>query len=174
MSLRETINKKPGVFVGVSAAVVVLAIIWLVYALRGSKPTPMVVISKGFFSDDDGKTFYADDLKNIPPYEHNGKKAYRAKVYQVKGTSQRFVGYLESYDEKTKKHIEEQMAKGMDPASAMQGVNILVKKPGGGKWIQCGSIVSPEVAHVIEVKSPDGKKGEELEYVLPTQADVNG
>ena len=174
MSLREDINKKPGVFVGVSAAIVVLAIIWLSYSLRGNKPKPQVITTKGFFSDDDGKSFYVDDLKNIPPYDHNGKKAYRASVYQVKATKQRFVGYLERYDEKDKKRIEDQIAKGMTPAQAMQGVDLEVKKPGGGKWAHVGATVSPEVVHIIDVKSPDGKTGDDIQRILPTQSDVNG
>lgn len=174
MSFREDINKKPGVFIGVSAAVVVLAIIWLAYSLRGTKPAAAVLTTKGFFSDDDGKSFYADDVKNIPPYDHNGKKAYRARVYEVKGSNQRFVGYLESYDEKAKKHIEDEMNKGIDPGTAMQGVDMLVKKPGPGKWVKVSSTVSPEMMHVITVTSPDGKKGEELQRVLPTQAEVKG
>lgn len=174
MSFREDINKKPGVFIGVSAAVVVLAIIWLTYSLRGNKPTTTVVTTKSFFSDDDGKTFYVDDVTNIPPYEHNGKKAYRARVYEVKGSTQRFVGYLEGYDEKSKKHIEEEIQKGQTPALAMQGVDILVKKPGPGKWVKVGSMVSPEAVHVVTVTSPDGKKGEELQRVMPTQEEVKG
>ncbi|HEX5242160.1 MAG TPA: hypothetical protein VFW23_02775 [Tepidisphaeraceae bacterium] len=174
MSFREDINKKPGVFIGVSAAIVVLAIIWLVYSMRGSKPAAMVLTTKAYFSDDDGKTFYADDVSNIPPYQHNGKKAYRAKVYEVKGSGQRFVGYLEGYDDKAKKQIEESIKKGLDPASAMQGVDLEVKKPGPGKWVKVGAMVSPEMTHVVTVTSPDGKKGEELQRVLPTQSEAKG
>lgn len=174
MSFRDDINQKPGIFIGVSAAIVVLAIIWLVYSLRGSKPVAGVITTKAFFSDDDGKSFYVDDISNIPPYEHSGKKAYRARVYEVKGSGQRFVGYLESYDDKAKKQIEEAIKKGIDPATAMQGIDILVKKPGPGKWVKVGSMVSPEMVHAVTVTSPDGKKGEELQRVLPTQAEAKG
>lgn len=174
MSFREDINKKPGVFIGISAAVVVLAIIWLVYSLRGTRPPAAVLTTKAYFSDDDGKTFYVDDLSNIPPYQHNGKKAYRAKVYEVKGSGQRFVGYLEGYDDKARKQIEESIKKGLDPGTAMQGVDIEVKKPGPGKWTKVGGMVSPEIAHAVTVTSPDGKKGEELQRVLPTQAEAKG
>ena len=42
-------------------------------------------------SDDDGKTFYPDSVFNFPPYDHNGKPANRAFVYQC--DRGKFVGF---------------------------------------------------------------------------------
>jgi len=51
-----------------------------------------VKVTTVFFSDDDGKTFYADSVFNFPPYSHNGNQANRAFVYKC--DHEEFVGFL--------------------------------------------------------------------------------
>ena len=102
MSLRDTINQKPALAAGVSGAIVLIAIVVLWLTLRSNTSgTAQFLPTKNFFSDDDGQTYYVDDITNIPPYDHNGKKAYIAKVFMTRD-QKKFIGYLLSFDEKEK------------------------------------------------------------------------
>ena len=69
---------------GIGIAVLVVGGILIALQLRGGPNSnaglPQAAGGKGFFTDDDGATFYVDDITNIPPYDHNGKKAYRYTV----------------------------------------------------------------------------------------------
>src|SRR6267154_2521014 len=61
---------------------------------------------KAFFSVDDGKTWFPDDAKNIPPFDKDGKQAVRAFVYRcADGTT--FVNYLQRYKPEAKHVLEE-------------------------------------------------------------------
>ncbi len=174
MSIRDTVNKYPTQSAVVSGAIVVIAIVILYFAVFRSSSSGSVQFlpTKNFFSDDDGKTYYVDDMINIPPYDHNGKKAYIAKVFMSKD-GQKFVGYLESYDDKDKKKIKDAMEKNnVPPSQAIQGLDVLVKKPMGGKWVKVNGASMLEIMRAVKIVPPGGKEGDELFPVRPTAADV--
>ena len=39
--------------------------------------------TSAFYTDDNGKTFFKDNIDKVVPFDHNGKQAYRADVFQV-------------------------------------------------------------------------------------------
>jgi hypothetical protein len=63
-----------------------------------------------FYSNDDGATWFAADASNVPPFDHDGKVAYRARVFKC-GTGAPFVSHLERYAPEAKKKLEAMYAK---------------------------------------------------------------
>jgi len=73
--------------------------------------------AKGYFTDDDGASWFVDDLTNVPPFDHNGKKAVRIKMFMA-ANGQKFIGWLEQYDDATKKRIDARLQANPNDASA--------------------------------------------------------
>ena len=44
--------------------------------------TGVIVPTSGYFSDDDGKTYFQDDASKIAPFDHNGKQAVSAYLFR--------------------------------------------------------------------------------------------
>ena len=138
VSLRQKINKNPGAAAGLGITVLVVAGILVALQLRGGQSStanrPQAAVGKVFFTDDDGTTFYVDDVTNVPPYDHNGKKAYRAVVYMVQdANAKRYVAYMQSYDPADKAKIEAALAAGQAPSAVFAQTPALGKKTGGRK-----------------------------------------
>jgi hypothetical protein len=172
VSLRETINKNPGPAAGVAGAVIVIGIIVIFLSGRSSKPGVAPPLpTKAYFSDDDGKTYFVDDITNIPPFDHNGKKAYMAKVFATPD-NQRFVGYLQGFDEPEKKKIQDAISRGVPPSQAINGFAANVKKPGGTKWLKEGKASTEELGKVQRPTPPGGKADENVRPVRPTAEDM--
>ncbi len=169
MGIREKMNQNPGVTTGVTIGVIVIAlafIIWQLLPNRGPK-----IPTKAFYTVDDGATYFADDIKKIPPFDHEGKQAVRAYVFKCGGKE--FVAYLERYTPQAKARLEkarEEAAKNPDAAPPdmmmpdLMESGIQVKKPGQGRWV-----VQSDFQHsqdIMQVKCPDGKT-DNLEPVMP-------
>ena len=68
-------------------------------------------LTQSWYTDDDGKTWYADDKSLSPPIDHNGKTAVRAYVFSCDGGKHEFVGYLERYTPDARQAIEQARSK---------------------------------------------------------------
>lgn len=118
-----------------------------------------------YFSDDDGKTWFKDSSYNIAPFDHNGKTAVIAKIFNYDDGSKEFCAYLTEYTPSAKKRLEAALAdaqsKGLPPNSvglfhdhdflvkAMQ-----VKLPGANNpWL---SYSDPRANQVFSIHSSDG------------------
>ena len=149
---------------------IVLAISVLVYSYY---PQRKYSQSLGYFTDDDGKTWYVDNIDTLPPYMHGDKKAVRAIIYSYAGGSKEFCAYLMCFSDDAKKKIENLAVAGPSngsPTVSIHGIAyesessamIEVKKPlSSGPWVK---INSPQGNTVMRVTSPDGS---ELDAVLP-------
>lgn len=111
MGIREKLNENPAIAMGATIAIIVIALIFIIYsALPSGEAKPL---TQSYFTVDDGENWFADDIKKRPPFEVNGKTAVRALVYRC--GSKEFVGYMERYRPDAKKRIEAMdaiMAKG--------------------------------------------------------------
>lgn len=164
MGLRETINQKPALAGGVSAAIVILAILLVVWQMRGSSgrmPDAPLPADQAFFSDDDGQNFYADDVKNMPPYKHNGKDAVRAYVYKC-GSGKPFVAYLQRVTPAGKTQGASTLLLGGRPAVGRVAI-FEVKKPGkNNPWIPVDQTNWDKWQAVMTVNCPNPNDGPEL------------
>jgi hypothetical protein len=170
VGIRRTVNQRPAATAAVAAAVIAGVVGFV--SVRGcssgegdGRPT-----LRAFFTTDDGRTYFADDLRNVPPFTVNkpgdpnhGKVAVRAVVVRCK-TGDPFVAVLEKFSDEDKRKIESTMRKQGDRASAMPvaymgGARALAKKPGTGEkgWVRLSSTNAEAYDAVARPRCPDGE-----------------
>lgn len=180
MGIREKINQNQGITTGVTVGVIVLALIFIIWQLvggnsRGTIPT------QAFFTIDDGKTWFADDINKLPPFDHEGKQAVRAIIFKCKG-GKPFVGHLERYTPEAKAQIEKMResmknmskdGKGgpmMPPPGPMMGditfSGMEVKAAGApdNTWVKMADFQKAQ--EITKIKCPDGDSSE-IQPVVP-------
>ena len=162
MALRDKMNEHPGIATGISVGAIVLVIGYIVYGTmgRGVGGGPPPVGNRVFYTDDDGAHWFADDATKIPPFDHDGKQAVRAKVYRCDGKA--FVGHMERYTPEAQKRLQEVYARAANGAAALpaESTGLEVKAPGGDRWV---SVIDPAAASIMSPKCPSGN----LEIVTP-------
>ena len=158
MGLRETLNENPGLTTAATAVIILAAIVFMVVSMfRGDAETSAgPSTDKEYFSDDDGKTFFEDDRTKVPPFDRNGKPAYRARVFTCDGGQTKFVGWLERYTPQAKKMIEDQVkSAGSGPLLLEDQSGLQIKKPGTGEkgWVSSSDVSTMQVR---DVQCPNG------------------
>lgn len=162
MGIRQKINENPGATTAVTAAIVVVAIgiiIWQGCGAGGGSDV-IAVATKSFYTIDDGKTLFVDDVNKIPPFTKDGKMAVRANVFSCDDGKTRFVGYLEMYSPQEKQMLEkaaqQQGQGGAGAAYIPYTGQPMVKKPGDKAWVPLNPQTTQQYAQVVQVKCPDG------------------
>jgi len=128
-------DKKNRLGPGVAAALIILGVLALGYQMLGSRTDAVVTQKSAYFTSDDGKTFFKDDINKIFPFEHGGRKAYRADVFKCPD-GREFVGLVYQLTDGGKREMEAYLkARPRDADGSMRkGIEergMLVKKPGG-------------------------------------------
>jgi hypothetical protein len=122
-------------------------------------------LAMAFFTDDDGKSWFADSLDHVAPFDHDGKEAVLAEVYTFDDGSKKFCAFLEKYTPDAKRQLEAAMAdakaQGLgpdtvklqrDPTFVQSG--LMVKSPGSqSQWVHWND---PNATKVLAIQSPDG------------------
>lgn len=166
MGIRQTLHQHPAIAAGITACAILIVTASLTW--RGGGPAPAGGGTPGartqaFFSVDDGKTYFADDARKIPPFKTtDGKTACRARVFRC-GDGPPFVGYLERFNEADRRRIEAEVKRAGDSSQGFMiamgsGSTVIVKKPGtnAGDWIKLTAKTEAEYLAVVENKCPDG------------------
>ncbi len=169
MGIREKMNDNPAITTGVTAAIIVIALVLIVMQFVGSD-APKIPKS-AWFSADNGATYVADDINLIPPFQKDGKTYVRAVVFKCGGGAP-FVSHLERYTDKAKAQIEkarQETGAGKPPPMALQEAQytgLEVKKTGApdSAWVSAREY--QKMAEVTNIKCPDGTTND-LEAVLP-------
>ena len=161
--IRELIRKHSTATVVV---VLIVAITALGFSLHNSALAPETASTNAFYTVDEGQTTFVEDMKKIPPFDHDGKTAVRVWMFTTDGGKTKFPGYLERYKPAAKARIEAALAANTKGAAGEPDVgpsDIEVKKPGAGnEWVSRGNMT--EAGKVMTVPCPDGK---DLEVVTP-------
>jgi hypothetical protein len=159
MGLRETLNKKPGLASAIGAGLLVLGIVFLAYQFTAGGAGGSS--DEAYFTTDDGRTYFADDATKVAPFDHDGKQAVRAYVFECEG-GKPFVNHLERHTAEGKKMIEslaEAQRAGKQPPRAPAGAGTMwgleIKKPGDKDWIPAGNLAKS--GPMMQPKCPDGK-----------------
>ena len=162
-TLREKINKNPTQTAAITAAAIVLALVFIIWQACGGGGGSGV--GRSYYSIDDGKTFFVEASNKIPPFKHEGRDAVRAHVFTCDGGKTKFVGYLEMYSPQDKKMMEDAMS-GKAPPAAYAGYSgqAMVKRPGTGPqgWVPLAPGTTQFYAQVVQVTCPDGKTPERV------------
>ena len=79
MGIRESLNKNPKLTTGVALGVAVLAVGAMALRLSGRGAG---AVAPAFYTVDDGATWFEDDGEKLPPFQHEGKEAVRAHVFE--------------------------------------------------------------------------------------------
>lgn len=163
VGLRQKLNENPAVTAAITG-VFMLAATFLFYRTSCSDSGGRSAgLSKSYFTIDDGKTYFADDTAKLPPFDHQGKPAYRVRLFKCKdGTI--FVSHLERYSDSVKKKIEAERQKtGISLNPTILG-NMELKKPGDAEWVSMSAGQAKYLA-ILQPKCPDGS--ENMTAVLP-------
>jgi hypothetical protein len=162
MGIRRVIQGKP--LAGVGMAVLLLFLAGAILA-RQFWPEKRAKLSQAYYSDDDGQTWFQDSVYRVAPFDHNGRNAVIAEIYNYDDGSKEFCAYLAKFTPEAKSRLESALAdaekSGRPPSSVALyrdpnfiGPGMLVKKPGSGSnWV---SISDPRANDVRSVHSPDG------------------
>jgi hypothetical protein len=139
MGLREQLNDNPRITTGITVVIIVVVLAWLLWPRGGGGAAGGGggASVRAFYTSDDGKTWFPDDARKLPPFKKDGKDAVRAIVFRCGGKT--FVNHMERYTADTQKKLETIYAKG-DAGGANDP-----------------SLIGPIREEGLEVKSPDGK-----------------
>lgn len=172
MGIREKLNQNPGITTGITIGIIVIALGAIIWQLFGGEGVP-AAITQVYYTTDDGKTYFADDVNKVVPFEKDGKEAVRCHVYTC-SDGKPFVAYLERLSKEAKPKYEAALKaqQNQDPNSnapagpdpeqiAMEGTE--VKRPGDTKWLLRHQ---PEAEKVTQINCPDGNNSA-LNVVLP-------
>ena len=170
MGIRSTINEKPAVGLILALAVVVAAIGLIFWSTRTEQVRTPQTSNVAWFSDDDGQSWFADSRSKSPPFEHNGKQAYRAYVYTCDGGKTKFAAYLERFTAAGKAALDRNRTAARQNEPPQAGVlehvmmtEMEVKKPGPGEWIR---VSDPRATAIRTPTCPDGSR-KNLQPVFP-------
>src|SRR5438045_2449836 len=90
MSIREKMNKHPMASTVITIVGLAAGLYLVIWAQRFFGP-PSIAVTKAYYTTDEGKTYFADDLDKIYPFDHGGKQAYRAVVFRCNHDEKPFV-----------------------------------------------------------------------------------
>lgn len=174
MGIREKLNENPAITTGATIGIIVIALIFIGYQIFSSNNTGQIQ-TEGWYTTDDSSpeaamaALFEDDINKIPPFQKDGKNAYRAYVFSCDGGKTKWIAYLQRYTDEAKKKIEAATAdpnKAAEPGmmEMVQMTGLEVKKPGPAAWIKSSDYEKSRT--VVEVKCPDGTL-DNIEAVSP-------
>jgi hypothetical protein len=157
MSIRDIFERQKSVVMAV-AVIAILAAGYAIFSqardLTGSGP------GNAYFTIDDGQSFFTDDALKEAPFDHDGKEAWRAHVFECGG--KKVVGYVERYTAHAKQLLDEVKAAagtGHPPAHVQEMMTIgtsgtELKAPGASnKWVTADKVI--EVSRIRSFACPD-------------------
>jgi hypothetical protein len=148
MTLRDTLDRHRGIALGSAVGIILLALIFIVREAMSGNPSP--IPRSGFYTIDDGATFFKDDIDLVPPFEYDGKLAVRAQVYDCGGKE--IVGYLQRYTPDAKKQIDAANGVGVGSIRAA-GTEIKAPLTDDNGWVNANH---RKAGRIYAVHCPDG------------------
>lgn len=174
--LREMLKNNRAAQFAVPGVLIVAAIVLIYIQLGGGNGLPLGVSRSAYFTTDENaagdaavSALFVDDVNKIPPFDHNGKQAFKAVVYS--GGGKKWVNHLVRYTPEVKKKLEAEAAEnlkkgittGPDFSSAGDG-GTEVKKPGPGPWLKPAD---GAFAQVARISRPSGVEAGDVDIATP-------
>jgi hypothetical protein len=120
-------------------------------------PRRQVILTKAYYTVDDGRTWFVDQAERIPPFDHEGRPAVRAQLFSCDHERTVFVGYLQKVPEDV---LQKYRDKGIDPAAvdddelAEEG-GWLANRPGDRDWVSA-KLDREGYDAIVNVHCPNG------------------
>ena len=136
--------------------VAALVLLWL-YFPRGQRGIVAGGEQQAFYSVDDGANWFVDGTDKLPPFDHDGKSAVRAYVYECDG--KKYVNHLQRYTAQGRAVAVEASQK---PANGrfdgremamLKAKGLEVKRPGDAKWVNAAD---PNAGEIFTPRCPGG------------------
>jgi hypothetical protein len=108
MAVRQKLNENKKVGMGVGAAILIIAVGLMAFQLRRGNGNAVTAPTSAFYTDDNGKTFFKDQIR-IVPFDHNGRQAYRADVFKCPD-GREFVGLIYRFTDSGRREMERYLA----------------------------------------------------------------
>jgi hypothetical protein len=143
MGIVSALREKPRIGGVVATCLVLVAGVVIFLEIRPARPGADTGV---YFTVDDGKTWFADDPANCPPYDHNGHQAVRCMVFNAGGSD--FAGFLKKYTD----DVKEKMAANIPCSNDELNKGTLVKRPGDANWVP---LSDPASQQIVDVKDPN-------------------
>ncbi|HWP40813.1 MAG TPA: hypothetical protein VNL70_07795 [Tepidisphaeraceae bacterium] len=164
MGVRDSLNQNPKVAAVVIGVAILAAVGLLIAQLRSTSDgvpglTPGV---KEWFTIDDGKTWFADDGMKLPPFEHQGKIAYRVRVWTCDGGKTTFASHLERINAQAKAKLEQMKPEHRPISPEYQMIEVKPPLTGDQGWVPVGT---PQAAEIMTPRCPPGQNPENLQPV---------
>jgi len=103
MSVREIIENQRNIVLVVALAAIAGARIPHISKVASAvRNITDAELREAYYTIDDGTTWFVDDAQKIPPFDHNGKTAYR-RANVCRGEREVVSGYLERYTRRAQK-----------------------------------------------------------------------
>jgi len=164
--VREYFNTHPLMSIGAAIAVpvMVLSLLWYGESRRNAVTRSL---TEAWYTDDDGKTWYADEKSLEPPIDHDGKTAVRAFVFTCDEGKHEFVAFLERYTPEAKQALDqarERMVSEKQPPpinlfESITRMGMEVKKPGDSEWV---NVSNPKAVAIRKLDCPEGGAPQEV------------
>jgi hypothetical protein len=170
MGILQTAQEKPALVGALAAGIILMAVAAVCSELLARGHPAAAVPSEAFYSDDDGKTWFVDDIGKFPPFDHNGRPAYLARVFRC-GGGEPFVAYLQRFTDREKAEIQAAVAK--DPAQKAHWMQSRgeIKKPADSMWRRAElTSTSAEQAAYAQLLAPLCPDGSNATPVLPSES----
>jgi hypothetical protein len=170
MGIREQINRKQWLGMGGTAALILMVLIFILWQVSNSRRTS-AALTRAFYSDDDGTSWFLDDRMKIVPFDHNGKPAVRVEVFRCKG-GKPFAGYLERYSDAVIAKMTALNPENPGAAALFFHAPMEVKRPGDPEWFSMRGGDPSSMKQFTSITTPACPDGgpEDLTLVSPADA----
>jgi hypothetical protein len=150
---QKSTGNKVTVAVGVIAVAVLICSIFLWRNRGPSSGMP----KQGFFTTDDGKTFFEDSAAKIPPFDRDGKPAYGCYIFTDDNGQTKYVGWLYRYTDEGKQRLDQSHTSAGELGSSLFSC-IEVKAPGTGDsgWVPCTNPLASRIQNLRLIGHPNG------------------
>ena len=141
---------------GVAVLLLVIAGVLFAYNLSGGPSKQVIAPKNAFYTDDLGKSFFKDEVK-VVPFDHNGKQAYRADVFE--GDGKQFVGLIYRFTDAGRREMENYISqKTPDPQGlarlAIEHRGMQVSRTGTPAWVSADTETCERLQSTM--KTPTG------------------
>lgn len=150
MGVREAIQRQPGQMAMLAMIIIAITAVVLFFRNTDHEDNAGTALpAQSFYTIDDGNTYFAGP-RRIAPFEHNGKQAVQAFVFDFDG--KKIVSYMMRCTPAGAAKLAKAGNAPPGPAGPQPG-DYEVKRPGEAAWV---SVADPKSMGIMIAQAPGG------------------